>query len=744
VAKISADGSSLIYSTYFGGSGNDGAGGGIAVDVSGNAYVVGVTNSTDLPTAGAMQPSYAGGYYDNFVLKLDPTGSSLIYSTYLGGSGDELSHDVLGTCTGRTTIATDDSGNAYVEGYTTSSDFPTLNPIQGAIGGGMDAFLTKLSAMGFLIYSTYLGGSSCDAGLGVAVDKARQAYVLGCTTSPDFPLRSPLQGSNAGGYDLFITKVDAAGTGIAYSTYLGGSGNESNDGGVFRGEGAIAVDESGCAHVVGLTASADFPTVDAVQATSGGSNDVFIAKLAPGGSSLLFSSYLGGSRTDNSRGIAVDWVGDVYVSGFTQSSDFPTRNPFQAGYGGGYSDGFVAKLREIPDAEPVHQTILQVPYYGQGETNWCWAACASMLVEYSGVHLKPWEIAGDLGKAPDEGLVDSQVDDLATYMTGAGEASWTSGATWSKVDFRSIAAAAFARNSPVWVSFKIPWRLEAHVVVLYGCTGVNASDEVHFHDPSGLLVGRTIACVRSWDEFHALTYSVTDGYNYIVAQGTLSSDKTHSLSVLVPTAFDTTWRLRFEESGEGLDMYWDGEAPYGAGYRYSPAEGPSACLASSSYGCLVPASGSVRVRPSVYNVAEHEIEAVVLLEGNAVVLEEYLDVFAPGESIVPLSDQAVESFATGGTVHTLRISIRSVDGTLTYDSCEFEFEVFGAGDGHDINRDGVIDVADVRLCLQLATGIRVGSPSEREAADIDGDGDVDMDDVRILAEYVIGIRPALP
>jgi hypothetical protein len=344
VAKISADGSSLIYSTYFGGSDNDGAGGGIAIDAFGNAYVVGATLSTDLPTTNAVQPSYAGGHSDNFVIKLSSTGTSLIYGTYLGGSGDEQAYDVIGGCEGATRIAIDGSGNAYIAGSTTSSDFPTRGPVQGARAGGMDAYLTKLSSSGSLVYSTYLGGSSCDAALGVAVGQSGQAYVLGCTTSSDFPVVSPFQGTNAGGYDLFVTKFDATGSAIVYSTYLGGSGNEGNDGGVFRGMGSICVDQSGCAFLTGLTTSANFPAVDAVQAASGGSTDAYIAKISSSGTSLLFSSYLGGSNTDFGRGIAVDWLGDIYVCGFTQSSDFPTHFPAQPSYGGGYSDAFVTKL----------------------------------------------------------------------------------------------------------------------------------------------------------------------------------------------------------------------------------------------------------------------------------------------------------------------------------------------------------------------------------------------------------------
>jgi hypothetical protein len=199
VTKFSPAGTTLVYSTYLGGSGLDEAFG-ISVDTSGNAYVTGKTASTDFPTVNAFQPAYGGGNADAFVAKLNPAGSALVYSTYLGGSGSEgnLSR-----------IAIDSSGNAYIVGSTDSTNFPTANAIQSARAGpGDNAFITKLNAVGKgLIYSTYLGGNSLNLGFGIAVDASGTAYVAGQTWSGTFPTMNPYQGSLRGTDDAFIAKI---------------------------------------------------------------------------------------------------------------------------------------------------------------------------------------------------------------------------------------------------------------------------------------------------------------------------------------------------------------------------------------------------------------------------------------------------------------------------------------------------------------------------------------------------------
>jgi hypothetical protein len=197
VAKLNPTGSALVYSTYLGGSGDD-AGWGIAVDNLGNAYVTGNTTSTNFPTMNPLQPAYGGGNGDTFVAKLNPTGSVLLYSTYLGGSGADTGYGV----------AVDSSGDAYVTGWAGSTDFPTANPLQPANGGAPDAFVTEINTTGSaLVYSTYLGGSSGDSGLGIAVDSSGNAYVTGWTTSTDFPTMNPLQPASGGAFDAFVAKL---------------------------------------------------------------------------------------------------------------------------------------------------------------------------------------------------------------------------------------------------------------------------------------------------------------------------------------------------------------------------------------------------------------------------------------------------------------------------------------------------------------------------------------------------------
>jgi plastocyanin len=332
VAKVNAVGSALVYSTYFGGSGDD-IGQSIAVDGSGNAYVTGYTQSTDFPTANPLQAVY-GGNADAFVAKLNASGSALVYSTYLGGSGSDYGQG----------IAVDASGNAFVTGSTGSANFPTANALQAANAGGSDAFVVKVNAAGSaLVYSTYLGGSGLDQAWGIAVDLAGNAYVTGDTVSTNFPTTNPLQATHGGGTsDAFVAKVNAAGSALVYSTYLGGSGGDQGQG--------IAVDASGSAYVTGLTSSTNFPTANPLQAANGGANDAFVAKLNTAGSALVYSTYLGGSGDDFGDGIAVDALGNAYVTGLTGSTNFPTANPLQATHGGGIYDAFVAKLNAAGSA----------------------------------------------------------------------------------------------------------------------------------------------------------------------------------------------------------------------------------------------------------------------------------------------------------------------------------------------------------------------------------------------------------
>ncbi len=345
VTKINAAGNALVYSTFLGGGGNE-RGYGIAVDGAGNAYVTGHTSSDNassgpgggFPTAAPLQANNSSlGNFDAFVTKLNATGNALVYSTYLGGSSSEFSID-------GGAIAVDGDGNAYVGGTTRSSNFPgagssTIQSTLGGTTGRSDGFVVKVSAAGTaLLYSTYLGGSTDDSVNGIAIDAARNAYVVGSTDSPNnFPTASPLQPAKGGaGFDAFVSKINAAGSALVYSTYLGGSDGENAY--------AVAVDARGNAFVSGWTASSNFPTVAPLQAAAAGSGDAFISELNAAGSALVFSTYLGGqSGTEHAYGIGLDSAGIAYVTGDTNSTNFPTATPFQATRGAG-TDAFVARI----------------------------------------------------------------------------------------------------------------------------------------------------------------------------------------------------------------------------------------------------------------------------------------------------------------------------------------------------------------------------------------------------------------
>jgi hypothetical protein len=327
----------LSYSTYLGGSGDNNAGQGIAVDATGAAYVTGFTNSQDFPTVHPLQPTLRGGT-NAFVAKLTADGSALVYATYLGGSGRD--DEARG-------IAVDAAGAAYVTGLTESPDFPTVHPLQPTLRGGTNAFVAKLTADGSaLVYATYLGGSGGDIGFGIAADATGAAYVTGTTYSSDFPTMHALQPTlQSSGGNAFVAKLAANGTALVYATYLGGSGTVSQPPGVIGDAGfGIAIDASGHAYVTGVAYSPDFPTVHPLQPVYGGDGDTFVAQLTADGSALVYATYLGGSYVDFGQGIAVDAVGAAYVIGWTGSPDFPTRHPLQPVLGGGGTNAFVAKL----------------------------------------------------------------------------------------------------------------------------------------------------------------------------------------------------------------------------------------------------------------------------------------------------------------------------------------------------------------------------------------------------------------
>jgi hypothetical protein len=395
VAKFSPSGKTLVYSTFLGGGDSD-EGYGIALDASGAAYITGMTSSSDFPILNAYQETIQARP-DAFVTKLNPAGASLAYSSYLGGwlddrgldiavdgagaayvtgwTGDNLfyqsvdnnfpmknpyqgkfgrgrdafvskftpaGNDLIystflgGSLTdeGRS-IAVDARGCAYLTGYTNSSDFPLRNPCQSKIKGSVEAYVAKFSAGGnTLVYSTYLGGSWWDWSYEIRVDGSGAAYLTGETYSQDFPVKNAYQKRLAGLLDVFITRLNPAGSAVTFSTFLGGSNYEE--------AGSLAIDGNGNCYVAGETYSADFPLQNPLQKRAGG-GDVFLAKVASTGAPLAFSTYLGGGARDRSTGLAADLKGAVYVAGETYSSDFPAQTAYQKTNRGGW-DAFVAKL----------------------------------------------------------------------------------------------------------------------------------------------------------------------------------------------------------------------------------------------------------------------------------------------------------------------------------------------------------------------------------------------------------------
>jgi hypothetical protein len=369
VTKINATGSALVYSTYLGGSGED-VGQSIAVDGAGNAYVTGYTASTNFPTTpGAFQTNFGGPETDSdaFVTKLNPTGSSLVYSTYLGGSGPVQSTGVFNYGYG---IAVDGSGDAYVTGFTSATDFPvTPGSFQTTCGNTnscANAFVSKINPTGSaLVYSTYLGGSVGDLGHGIAVDNSGNAYITGQASSPDFPVTPGSFQTTCGNTNscanAFVSKINPTGSALVYSTYLGGSGVDFGL--------SIAVDSSDNAHVTGSTESSDFPTMNPLQPTYGGNGDAFVAMINPTGSALVYSTYLGGSEAEDAGtfglagAIAVDSLGNAYVTGYTDSTDFPiTPGAFQTVVHK-YGAAFVTKL------SPKGSALVYSTYLGGNGTN---------------------------------------------------------------------------------------------------------------------------------------------------------------------------------------------------------------------------------------------------------------------------------------------------------------------------------------------------------------------------------------
>jgi|GEM_PF-1335893 len=354
VAKVNASGTAMSYLTYLGGNTGDEIGYNVAVDAHGFAYVTGYTRSTDYPVLHPLQSSKRG-WSNAFVTKLATTGA-LVYSTYLGGSDQATGHGDFGNG-----IAVDSESNIYVCGETTNSDFPVASAYQAVRGGLRDSFLTKIRADGSaLIFSTFIGGSSTEGGNPIAdsnstspgrrlaIDPAGNVYVAGYTFSTDLRVVNALQPTKRGEADAYLAKFSITGVPI-YVTYLGGTGTGSD---FAHGDYAycVAADKFGNAYLVGNTTSNDFPVVGPIQAHKNGSRDIFITKINPQGTAIVYSTYLGGSNgNETATGIAVDADGNAYVAGVTSATDFPTTNLLQPARGGS-DDAFLCKINAAGSA----------------------------------------------------------------------------------------------------------------------------------------------------------------------------------------------------------------------------------------------------------------------------------------------------------------------------------------------------------------------------------------------------------
>lgn len=327
----------LSFATFLGGTGVDQANA-VAADSSGNAYLAGFTLSTDFPvTTGVVQGAAAGGF-DVFVSEIDPTGAKLIFSTYLGGASDDEA----------SAVAVDGSGDVFVAGFTNSSNFPvTTGAFQTVAAGGKDGFLAELAPGGAsLKYSTYLGGTSDDEINALALDSAGHPWVAGDTISSAFPVTTGAQqATSGGGQDAFVAKIVPSGAGaadLAYSTFLGGSGSDKATG--------IGLDGSGNVYATGFTSSTNFPvTAAAEQTTFGGKFDAFVVKYTSGGA-IQYATYLGGAGDDEANAIAVDVAGDAFITGFTDSTNFPTSPGAYRTAPIGPSDVFVSELNRSGSA----------------------------------------------------------------------------------------------------------------------------------------------------------------------------------------------------------------------------------------------------------------------------------------------------------------------------------------------------------------------------------------------------------
>lgn len=345
---LNSDGTALTYSTFLGGSGSD-SGWGIALDENGAVYITGRTSSSDFPTTSNGFDTSHHSYADNFVVKFNPDRTSLAYSTFIGGNGDDTSMDIVIEAT----------NTVYITGFTSSSDFPTTaGAFDTSYNDGSDTFVLKLNLeQSILTYSTYLGGSGADNGIALILDESGSAYITGHTASANFPTTlGSLDTSFNGSRDAYLAKLDPSGSELDYSTFLGGIGSDSGWG--------ITIDASNSVYISGATTSIDFPTTEDGFDTSYNGNDVedaFLLKINKEGTSIEYGTFLVGSDEDNNQGLSLSSNGIVIIAGWTISSDFPTTPGAFDTLFNGSRDIYVAKLLLF---EPPSAPVLSFPENG--------------------------------------------------------------------------------------------------------------------------------------------------------------------------------------------------------------------------------------------------------------------------------------------------------------------------------------------------------------------------------------------
>ncbi|MGE5458438.1 MAG: SBBP repeat-containing protein, partial [Methanococcaceae archaeon] len=344
VTKFNSTGTDLVYSTFIGGGYHE-LNQSITLDANGNVFISGKTESTNYPTSSGAFQTYNHGGSDIFVSKFNSSGSSLIYSTLIGGTGNDDGNS----------IALDAEGNAYITGRTSSLNYPVTSGVfQSNIGGGgADGFVTKLNFQGTgLVFSTYLGGDNYEALKNIAVDPQGNAYITGNTSSANFPITAgAFQTIKNGSECGIVCKLNPSGTNLVYSTFLGGSSYSQGK--------AITVDNLGFAFLTGMTNSSDFPVTNgAFQTIYKGNYDVFITKLNLTGNSLVYSTFIGGSNNDTPYSIVIDTSGNAYISGETNSVNFPIVPGSYQTFNNGNNDAFITKLN------PTGNSLMYSSYLG--------------------------------------------------------------------------------------------------------------------------------------------------------------------------------------------------------------------------------------------------------------------------------------------------------------------------------------------------------------------------------------------